>query len=142
MALKQLLTLAACVCASALQAADKVDDRWTLLRLGMTADEALEVLGEPLLKSSGRGFEIWTFDKAGEAVFYGSLVGWSTPVTRDTPRRVVDVWQPAEGQTERRPFILPAPSPVRRPIPAATPANRGTPVPVPVGGFRYSVRRY
>lgn len=59
----------------------------------MTADETLATLGAPLLRTSGNGFELWTYDRQAEVVFYGDLVGWTSPATNTENPKPVDVWQ-------------------------------------------------
>jgi hypothetical protein len=84
---------------------------WAQLKIGMTADEAAEALGNPLLKTAGSGFELWIYDNNAEAVFYGGpLVGWTTPSKGKTAGHAVDVWQRKPGGTESPVFILPRPS--------------------------------
>ena len=68
-------------------------DRWAQLKIGMTAYETAAVIGEPLFRSAGRGFELWIYDRHAEVLFFGSLIGWTTPGTEKAASRVVDVWQ-------------------------------------------------
>lgn len=84
-------------------------ENWSQLTLGMSPDEARRILGEPILRSAGQGFETWIYDHQAEVVFYGSVVGWTTPRSTGSTSQSVDVWQPAgEGQpTIRR--VLPRP---------------------------------
>ena len=91
-------------------------DAWTQLKLGMTTDQALAKLGEPLLRSTGQGFEIWTYDSRGELVFYGPLVGWTSPGVGETAGRTVDVWQAASDKDANARRVLPRPVPADKPL--------------------------
>lgn len=83
-------------------------ESWAQLKLGMTGDEATEVLGEPLFKTVGHGFELWIYDNKAEALFYGGpLVGWTTPEKRKSVVRSVDVWQRKAAGSDAPVFILP-----------------------------------
>jgi hypothetical protein len=53
-------------------------DAWAQLKLGMTSIQAVAVVGAPLQRSSGQGFQVWTYDNRAELVFYGPLIGWTT----------------------------------------------------------------
>lgn len=95
-------------------------DAWAQLKLGMTPDQAVAVLGEPILRSSGQGFEIWTYDSRGELVFYGPLVGWTAARVGEMTGRTVDVWQAAPGTEVNTRRVLP------RPVPADKSLTRRT----------------
>ena len=83
-------------------------DGWNQLKLGMTSPEALEALGDPLLKSVGRGFELWIYDRHAEVLFYGGVgIGWTTPKSQKTGKRVADVWQYDQGWLQLPPFTFP-----------------------------------
>jgi len=81
---------------------------WELLKIGMSADQATEALGLPLIKSvGGSGFELWIYDNDAEVVFYGGpLVAWTTPRNGKSPGRSVDIWQRKAG-VDAPAFILP-----------------------------------
>lgn len=81
---------------------------WAQLKLGMTAEQAVAIVGEPLQRSAGQGFEIWTYDDRAELLFYGPLVGWSAPRSADMVTRSVDVWS-APAAATAQPQILPRP---------------------------------
>jgi len=83
---------------------------WAKLRLGMTATQAALTLGEPLVRTAGQGFELWIYDRHAEVVFYGPLVGWTSPGTDARPGTAVDVWQTATAQSEGGHFFLPRPA--------------------------------
>ena len=98
---------------------------WAQLKVGMSVDEAMEALGDPLMKTSGRGFELWVYDNHAEVLFYGGpLVGWTTPSKGKAKGHAVDVWQRKPGTSETPLFILPRPTSQRngidrRPVGAA-----------------------
>jgi hypothetical protein len=51
---------------------------WTKIKEGMKAEEAVKQLGEPLFRSSARGFEVWIYDGRGEVLFSGGpLKAWT-----------------------------------------------------------------
>ena len=57
---------------------------WNGLRPGMSAEEAVAALGEPLIRTSARGLEVWIYDSCGEVVFSGGPVkDWSLPVPNE-----------------------------------------------------------
>ena len=92
---------------------------WSEVRLGMTAEQATALLGKPLLRSGGFGFEIWTYDRCGEVVFYGPLVAWTEPAAAGKVGRSVDVWQKDSAPGETAAFFLPRPEKTQR-LPART----------------------
>lgn len=65
---------------------------WSELTLGMTAEETITTLGPPMMRCRGRGFERWTYDDGAEVLFYGSLVGWTSPGSGPATGRSLDVW--------------------------------------------------
>jgi len=53
-------------------------DGWTQLKPGMTSDQAIKFLGEPLMRTKARGFERWIYDGNGEVIFMGGpLKSWT-----------------------------------------------------------------
>jgi hypothetical protein len=47
----------------------------------MSTEEAISALGQPLIRTSARGLDVWIYDSCGEVVFAGGPVkAWSTPV--------------------------------------------------------------
>lgn len=53
-------------------------DGWGRLKVGMSPREALQQLGEPLMRTRGNGFERWIYDGCGELVFQGGpLAAWT-----------------------------------------------------------------
>lgn len=67
-------------------------EKWSQLKIGMSADEALATLGPPLARSAGRGFQTWTYDKGGDVLIFGTVVGWTAPVSAKVAVRSKDVW--------------------------------------------------
>jgi len=81
---------------------------WSKLKIGMSTEQAAEVLGTPLIRTVANGFELWIYDNHAEALFFGGpLIGWTTPKTSKSPSISVDVWQRKPGQLEAPVFILP-----------------------------------
>lgn len=66
---------------------------WTQLKLGMAAGEILALVGEPLFRSAGRGFETWTYDDGAEVLIYSFVVGWTMPASARVAVRSQDVWR-------------------------------------------------
>ncbi|HWL15038.1 MAG TPA: hypothetical protein VNR00_05500 [Opitutus sp.] len=53
---------------------------WPELKAGMTAQETAAALGEPLMRSQGRQFELWIYDSGAEVVcLRGVVVAWTAP---------------------------------------------------------------
>lgn len=82
---------------------------WSQLKLGMTPQETFSILGEPLFRNSGQGFETWIYDQQAEVVFYGPLVGWTCPRTAGSSAISVDVWQASGTGLPLTPCVLPRP---------------------------------
>lgn len=102
--------------ALATSASAQENDAWAQLRAGMTRIEADALLGRPLLRSTGKGFELWTYSGGAEVIFYrGPVYAWTAPmptpaaVASETTKYTHDV------------FFLPG-----RPLP-----SRGQPAPAP-----------
>lgn len=75
--------------------AGRAAENWSQLKIGMSVEETLATLGQPLLRSTGRGFETWTYDKGGDVLVYGSLIGWTAPASpalAPVAVRSKDVW--------------------------------------------------
>lgn len=83
-------------------------DGWAQLKIGMSTNEAADVLGIPLIRTAANGFEVWIYDNRAEAVFYGGpLVGWTTPTRGKIAGQASDVWQRKPDQNVASTFILP-----------------------------------
>lgn len=79
-----LSVLLSCIAASA--APD-----WTKVKAGMNGDETLKLLGQPLVRTAARGYDVWIYDGRGEIVFAGGPVkSWSigAPTTESLVRPV------------------------------------------------------
>jgi len=66
---------------------------WSVLRSGMNRSDTTHALGDPLLKNSARGFEVWVYDGGAEVLcFMGVVVAWTAPNGVNSPEgRQVDV---------------------------------------------------
>ncbi|HWA27962.1 MAG TPA: hypothetical protein VG734_20085 [Lacunisphaera sp.] len=53
---------------------------WKKLKTGVTATQAADLLGEPLIRTYGRGIQVWIYDGRGEIMFAGGpALGWTVP---------------------------------------------------------------
>ena len=53
---------------------------WSKVKAGITPTEAAEALGKPLIRTYGRGFQVWIYDGCGEIIFGGGpALGWTQP---------------------------------------------------------------
>jgi hypothetical protein len=97
---------------------------WTCLREGITVEETAEALGQPLIRTYGRGFKVWIYDGRGEVVFADGdrALGWSVPVPNpESAARPVErdvllkpvVRLPALRRTPAAPVAMPAETEVR-----------------------------
>jgi hypothetical protein len=58
----------------------KAAPQWARLKVGMSADEIVQFVGEPLMRVKARGLERWIYDGCGEVVFFGGPVKfWTIP---------------------------------------------------------------
>lgn len=124
--------IAACVLAGAAAAASP-REKWTQLKSGMSAEETAAVIGRPLIRTSGRGYELWIYDSCAEVLFqHGPVAAWTVPV----PNPVSEA-RPIEHDFIRGVFFLPPPAPRARPAAAnAAPGYLGLD-----SRFRYRPRR-
>ena len=54
---------------------------WSNLKLGMSPLQTASALSVPVLRSAGKGFDVWIYDNRSEVVFFGgSVIGWTAPV--------------------------------------------------------------
>lgn len=72
--------------------ASQAAENWSQLKLGMSVEETIAALGTPLMRTAGRGFETWTYDKGGDVLIYGSLVAWTAPTPAKATVRRKDIW--------------------------------------------------
>lgn len=82
---------------------------WSRMKFGLTAVETAACLGEPLMRTSGQGFEVWIYDAQAEVIFYGAVVGWTSPRTAQGRGQSYDVWQEAQTGPSTDAQILPRP---------------------------------
>lgn len=60
------------------------DGDWGAIKAGLTRVETLAAVGEPLMRSAGREFELWIYDRGAEIVcFRGRIVAWTAPVGQE-----------------------------------------------------------
>lgn len=113
---------------------------WSDLTLGMSAEETVATLGPPMMRCQGRGFERWTYDDGAEALFYGTLIGWTAPGSGPATSRSLDVWSENRSGTTFPTFLALLPrreSPATPPAPAARPAPKtGAPIWLPAHVYR------
>jgi hypothetical protein len=95
---------------------------WARVKVGMTAGQIVSLLGEPLLRSKARGFELWTYDQGAEVLIYGTVAGWTAPVSARLLVRSQDVWRnhPAGDYSATLHSILRQPAPQ---VPVIVPAK-------------------
>jgi hypothetical protein len=65
---------------------------WAKLKVGMSGDEIVSLLGEPVFRRQGHGFETWTYDHGAEVLICGVAMGWTTPASTMIGARSEDVW--------------------------------------------------
>jgi len=111
-------------------------DRWAQLKIGMTAEETVAALGEPLIRSVGRGFELWIYDHRAEVIFYGPVIGWTAPGTGPQPGEVNDVWMGDHTGVPTPTFLSQLPRPVIKKSPFGQNKSAIAYVWLPTGGFR------
>ena len=100
------VVVAFAVCAASSRAAEG----WSVLKSGMNQSDTVLALGDPLLKNSARGFEVWLYDGGAEVLcFMGVVVAWTAPA---------GVKSPEGRQVDLRPFF-------KRAVPVA-PAAMGS----------------
>lgn len=105
-------------------------DAWARLKLGMTADETTAVLGAPLIRTAGHGFELWTYDNGAEALLFGSLIGWTASGSASVAERSFDIWRARRADSSSPSFLGMLPrtnvtsTTKRRNGPAAAPSER------------------
>ena len=89
---------------------------WSKVKADMTQDEIVELLGQPLIRNSNRGFEVWIYDSKAEVVFnQGPVIAWTIP----TPNPI----------SEARPIAMDLPLNTTKPLPYFTPKLRPKPAP-------------
>lgn len=79
---------------------------WSRLKAGISLEKTEEALGLPLIRTYGRGFQVWIYDGRGEVVFADGpgALGWSLPAP--TPESLS---RPVERDVLLKPLVrLPA----------------------------------
>lgn len=68
--------------------------QWAQLKVGISARQTITLLGQPLFRRHGKGFETWTYDQGSEVLLYGgnAVVGWTAPASANLPERSRDIW--------------------------------------------------
>ena len=86
---------------------------WTQLKVGMSANRTVSLLGAPVMRNHGHGFETWIYDHGAEVVIYAgiTLVGWTAPAVLAVPGHSQDIWSnhPAGEYYATMHAILPRP---------------------------------
>ena len=109
------------------------EQSWAQLKVGMAADDALEVLGEPVSVRRGRGFETWIYDHGAEVLVYPVVVGWTAPASTGLKHFSHDVWAAKPGGNFQKTLATAvskavkanAPLPPAKPTPEAVAAAAG-----------------
>ncbi|RXK56136.1 hypothetical protein ESB00_09755 [Oleiharenicola lentus] len=54
---------------------------WSRLKAGLSVEETEAALGRPLIRTYGRGYQVWIYDGRGEVIFSEGpgAMGWSLP---------------------------------------------------------------
>ena len=91
------------------------EENWSQLKLGMTAEQTFTALGSPMFRTSGTGFELWTYDNGSEVLLYGSLIGWTAPRSAHVAVRCSDIWQANHSEAELPTFLTLLPPPTSKP---------------------------
>ncbi len=73
------------------------EQTWAQLRIGTSAEDALEMLGEPVSVRHGRGYETWIYDHGAEVLVYQVVVGWTAPASSGAKHSSHDVWAAKPG---------------------------------------------
>ncbi|MEN9403135.1 MAG: hypothetical protein RL091_1838 [Verrucomicrobiota bacterium] len=103
---------------------------WSRLKLGLTQEQTTEALGKPLIRTYGRGFEVWIYDSHGEVLFAGGpATGWTRPVPNPESAS-----RPVERDVLIKPLVRLPPLRSLDPTQGAAPANSEV-------RFRYSRQR-
>lgn len=84
MSFRRLFSIASAVLA--LVASARAEEGWAQIKAGMTRAEMASALGEPLMKSSGRQFELCIYDAGAEVLcFRGTVMAWTAPAGSAAP---------------------------------------------------------
>lgn len=85
-----------------LSAASAEEEGWRKVHVGMKTGEVVETVGEPLVTTKGRGFEVFIYDRGAEVVlFRGLVVAWTPPPgSEDDAGRQIDFSPVVEAAKE------------------------------------------
>lgn len=112
---------------------------WTQLKVGLSVQRTATLLGEPVLRNHGHGFETWTYDHGAEVIIYAgaTLVGWTVPAELVRLVRSQDIWSnhPAGEYYATMHAILPRP--VRPEANRRTGGNKAEETPRATAGLTY-----
>lgn len=76
--MKRIRWLAGVVAALIGAASGNASTAWGRVEAGLSRAEIRGILGEPLMRSAGRGFEVWIYDQQREVVWMrGVVVAWT-----------------------------------------------------------------
>jgi hypothetical protein len=112
-------------------------DGWAQLKLGMTAEQAMAVVGAPLFRCEGRGFELWIYDSRAEVVMYGGVIAWTAPAGSTASHGPAEVWEFYQATPNR----VKDPVPLRRSAPNLR-LQEYTPIPDDSGSSFHYRQRY
>lgn len=106
--MKRLLRLRCSLMAVLFPVAADAAGEWSQIKAGMTREETAAVLGNELMASRGRGFNVAIYDGRAEVLYLnGQVVAWTAPAASDSPLPPTSAWQ--FDQTPRvRPRMQPA----------------------------------
>lgn len=110
--LRKVLLPLACLLLASIQGTAADLDAWGRMRTGMTAFDTATLLGAPLIRTTGHGFDMWIYDSCAEVLFYrGPVIAWTAPVSNPESEA-----RPIENDMSFRPAV-PAPRVNTRKVP-------------------------
>lgn len=114
---------------------------WAQLQLGMSAEQIVTLLGSPLLRIRGHGFETWTYDHGAEVLIHGTVVGWTAPASARLLIRNADVWHARRMGEHYATLHTGLPAATKKPAKVTTPPVRAkTPSTSTGAGFEDYIR--
>lgn len=114
---------------------------WARLKLGMSAEQTVVLLGSPILRTRGHGFETWTYDHGAEVLIHGTVVGWTAPASARLLVRTQDVWQSRRIGEHYATLQSGLPAASRKPAAVTVPVVRRKPAATGAGlGYEEYVR--
>jgi hypothetical protein len=106
---------------------------WAQIKVGMSADEIVTLLGDPVSRRKGRGFETWTYDNGAEVLVYKLVVGWTAPVSATLAVRSQDVW----SNRPQGDYLAPVRTVLRQNAAKLAAATKGAKRPLSTTGMGY-----